>query len=147
MAVDDRAVPLRSDSPVQLAMVNVIAPATLPAGYEFEAQVQNDPEMTVHAVVVGESRVEDTGHHARTLAHFLFLSIACRWCGGRRSLSGTHGKDYIPWTSAHQGSQGPLERFFMRMLQLRMLPPESMVCHLLPIQYVYLDSSICVAHS
>ena len=44
--------PLRPDSPVQLTLVNVTAPATLPAGYEFEAQVEGDPEMTVHAVVV-----------------------------------------------------------------------------------------------
>ena len=50
--VDDRAEPLRPDSPVQVVMVNVTAPATLPAGYEFEAQVHGDPEMTVHAIVV-----------------------------------------------------------------------------------------------
>ena len=49
---DDRAEPLRPDSPVQVVMVNVVAPATLPAGYEFEAQVEGDPELTVHAVVV-----------------------------------------------------------------------------------------------
>jgi hypothetical protein len=49
---DDRAEPLRPDSPVQVVMVNVTAPATLPAGYEFEAQVNGDPEQTVHAVVV-----------------------------------------------------------------------------------------------
>lgn len=53
MADDSRAEPLRSDSPVQLVMVNVTAPATLPAGYEFEAQVEGgDPEETVHAIVV-----------------------------------------------------------------------------------------------
>jgi hypothetical protein len=49
---DDKAEPLRSDSPVHVVMVDVTAPATLPAGYEFEAQVEGDPERTVHAVVV-----------------------------------------------------------------------------------------------
>lgn len=57
---DDRAEPLRPDSPVQVVMVNVTAPATLPAGYEFEAQVENgDPELTVRAVVVCDDLVND----------------------------------------------------------------------------------------
>lgn len=50
---DDKAEPLRSDSPVHVVIANVTAPATLPAGYEFEAQIEGgDPERTVHAVVV-----------------------------------------------------------------------------------------------
>lgn len=56
MAVDDKAEPLRPDSPVHVVMVDVTAPATLPAGYEFDAQVDGgDPELTVHAVVVSAS--------------------------------------------------------------------------------------------
>lgn len=86
MAVDDKAVPLRSDSPVHLVMVNVIAPATLPAGYEFEAQVQNDPEMTVHAVVVGSPRVGRRPSCKDVSSHPVSFHIACRWCEGRRCL-------------------------------------------------------------
>jgi len=74
MVVDDK--PLRSDSPVQVVMVNVTAPASLPAGYEFEAQVNNDPEMTVHAVVVGEFILNLVAVTRMQSSHLLFISIA-----------------------------------------------------------------------
>lgn len=71
---DDRAEPLRPDSPVQVIMVNVIAPATLPAGYEFEAQVQGDPEMTVHAVVVRMSIMLVAGYSCEAPFSLVFLT-------------------------------------------------------------------------
>ena len=73
MAADDRAEPLRPESPVQVVMVNVTAPATLPAGYEFEAQVNGgDPEMTVHAIVVCHMNL--TGYRVYiSRSHFIFF--------------------------------------------------------------------------
>lgn len=73
--VDDRAEPLRPDSPVQVVMVNVTAPATLPAGYEFEAQVHGDPEMTVHAVVVCHTEMSLDTVYEISDSHFVILSF------------------------------------------------------------------------
>jgi len=66
----DKAQPLRPDSPVHVIMVNVTAPATLPAGYEFEAQVEGDPEQTVHAVVVRKC-----GLHLQHILEYIVIAV------------------------------------------------------------------------
>ena len=48
-ATDDGAVNSASAPPM---MVHVVAPSSLPGGYSFEAQINNDPERTFTVEVV-----------------------------------------------------------------------------------------------
>lgn len=96
--------PLYPDAAAPPVLVHVTAPATLVAGYTFEAQINGDPNRTFTAEVVRSllflstydleisflkiSLMRGFQLHAFKSSHFpsLFIVAAGGWCFGRRDL-------------------------------------------------------------